>query len=51
MSGVAAVVLGMLIAAQRVDAPSALGYGLLAAGLAGVFVIPTVLVRRWRTPR
>lgn len=49
--GVACVVLGMLILAQRIGWPAWLGAVSLAGGLIGVFVIPTILVRKWRTPR
>ncbi len=51
LAGVAAVVLGMLIASQRIAAPTWMGYPLLALGLVAVFVIPLKLARKWRTPQ
>jgi hypothetical protein len=51
LAGVAGVIAGMLIASQRTALPGWAGYPLLAAGLVGVFVIPTWLARRWRTPQ
>ena len=51
LAGVAGVVLGMLIASQRIAAPTWLGYALLALGLVAVFVIPFKLARKWRTPQ
>lgn len=50
MAGVACVVIGMLIAARRIAWPEWLGYLLIANGLVDVFVIPTMLARKWRTP-
>jgi hypothetical protein len=51
LAGVAGVVAGMLASNGRLPAPVWLGYVLLAAGLVGVFVLPPILVRKWRTPR
>jgi hypothetical protein len=51
LAGVASVVAGMLASNGRLPAPVWLGYVLLAAGLVGVFVLPPILVRKWRTPR
>jgi hypothetical protein len=51
LAGVAGVVLGMLASTGRIAAPGWLAYALLAAGLVGVFVLPPILVRKWRTPR
>jgi hypothetical protein len=50
MAGVACVVLGMLIATQRIAWPEWLGYVLIANGLLDVLVIPIMLARKWRTP-
>jgi len=49
--GVACVILGMLIASQRIAWPVWLGYVLILNGLVDVFVLPAVLARRWRTPK
>lgn len=51
LAGVAGVVMGMLASNDRLPAPVWLGYVLLAVGLVGVFVLPPVLVRKWRTPK
>jgi len=51
LAGVACVVAGMLASTDRVSGPVWFGYVLLALGLLGVFVLPPMLVRRWRTPR
>lgn len=54
LAGVACVVIGMLIVSGRLVLPDWLpvwlGYLLIANGLVDVFVIPTRLVRKWRTP-
>ena len=54
LSGVAMVLVGLLIAAGRTEllagVPDAVGYALIAGGLADFFVVPTLLARRWRTP-
>lgn len=49
-SGVGLALLGMLVLSRRLAWPEAAGYVLLALGLAEVFVLPTVLARRWKTP-
>lgn len=51
LGAVACVVLGMLTASQRIASPAWLGYLLLGVGLVGVFVIPVMLAKRWRTPK
>lgn len=50
-AGVALILLGILIVRRVLELPDALGYALLVAGLAGFFVMPTVLARRWRSPK
>ena len=54
LSGVAMVLIGLLIAAGRTEMlagiPDAIGYVLIAVGLVDFFVVPTLLARRWRTP-
>lgn len=51
--GVGFVLAGMLVATNRFlpHVPDWVGYLLLANGLVDVFVIPPILVRKWRTPR
>jgi hypothetical protein len=50
LTGVACVVVGMLVADHRIGLPTWLGYLLIANGLVDVFVIPTMLARKWRSP-
>jgi uncharacterized membrane protein HdeD (DUF308 family) len=51
--GVALVLIGVLIVARRTPAfavvPEWLGYLLIVGGLIDVFLIPTLLARRWRS--
>lgn len=49
--GVAFVLGGMLGAVGRAPLPEWVGYLLIASGLIGVFVLPQVLARKWRTPK
>ena len=51
--GAASVVAGMLIAKGSIlpDVPQWVGYVLIANGLVDFFVIPVIMVRRWRTPK
>jgi hypothetical protein len=53
IGGVACVILGMLMAARRILAgvPMPVAYAVLAVGLFGALVAPTLLVRKWRTPK
>lgn len=48
--GVAMVILGILIVRGRIGQPDAVGFVLLALGLADIFFVPTLLARKWRTP-
>ena len=50
-AGVVLILAGILVLRQVLEVPEAVGYVLLALGLAGVFVMPIVLARRWRSPR
>lgn len=50
LAGAIAVMAGMLIAGGTAGAPVWIGYFLLVAGLAGFFVFPILLAKRWRTP-
>lgn len=50
-TGVAMVLIGLLAMNGRIDLPRAAGYILVAVGLFDVLIMPTVLARRWRTPR
>ena len=45
------VIIGLLILGDNLALPEAAGWVLLATGLLGTFVLPQVLVRRWRSRR
>ncbi len=51
--GVAFVVVGMAMTSDRIfaGAPRWVAYLAIANGLVDVFVVPTMLVRKWRTPK
>ena len=48
--GAILLVLGILTVNRTIDWPEIVGYTLMLIGFAGTFVIPQLLVRRWRTP-
>ena len=48
--GVASVLVGILITQNVIAASAAIGYVLVIVGLLGVFVVPQMLARQWRTP-
>jgi NCAIR mutase (PurE)-related protein len=50
LAGVAMVVVGLLGTQGVVAMPMAAAYALLAVGLADVFLVPTLLARKWRSP-
>lgn len=50
-TGVAMVLIGLLAMNGRIDLPRAAGYVLVTVGLFDVLIMPTLLARRWRTPR
>jgi hypothetical protein len=49
--GVAFIVGGLLVANGRWPGPDWLGYVLIANGLVDAFVIPPILIRKWRSPQ
>lgn len=51
IGGVVMVVIGLLIADGAIPGPQWAGYGMLVAGLLDVFLVPTMLARKWRSPR
>jgi len=51
VGGVVLAILGLLIGEGRVPGPPWLGYGMLVAGLAVIFVVPLKLARKWRSPK
>jgi hypothetical protein len=50
LTGVAMVIVGLLGTQGRIEMPLLAAYVLLAVGLADVFLVPTFLARRWRSP-
>lgn len=50
MSGVAMVVVGILVIYGKIALPLEAGYVLFAVGLLDALFMPTVLARIWRTP-
>lgn len=50
-SGLAIFMVGLLIAVGKIDLPVIIGYVLIAIGLIDALIMPTMLARRWKTPR
>ncbi len=50
LSGVALVLLGVLISGGKIDLPPLVGYVIVLVGLTDVFLMPRLLARRWRSP-
>jgi len=48
-TGVALVLVGMLINAGKIAAPGIVGILLVAFGLFDAFVMPVILARKWKT--
>lgn len=48
-TGVGLVLVGMLINAGKIALPGIVGILLVAIGLFDAFVMPAILVRRWKT--
>ncbi|SFG05062.1 hypothetical protein SAMN05518801_106133 [Novosphingobium sp. CF614] len=53
LMGAACVIAGMLVVARRLlpELPEWAGYVLIAIGLVDTFVIPPILIRKWRSPK
>ncbi|WP_310533202.1 hypothetical protein [Novosphingobium sp.] len=51
MSGVALILVGLLCALDKLDIPMAhlIGVVLILIGFVDVFVVPTLLAKRWRS--
>ena len=50
ISGVAMVLLGLLVMTGRIDWPREAGFGLAALGLFEALLAPLLLSRKWKTP-
>ena len=49
-SGLALVMLGLLVLNGKIDLPQVAGYALLAAGLVDALIMPGVLSKIWKSP-
>lgn len=49
-TGVALVLVGLLAVNGRIGLPREAGYVLTVIGLVDALIMPTVLVRRWKSP-
>jgi hypothetical protein len=51
--GVGFIIVGMLVSTDRIlpQLPQWAGWLLIAMGMAGVFVLPVMMARKWRTPK
>jgi len=50
ISGVAMVLVGLLVMTGRIDLPREAGFVLAAAGLFEALLAPLLLSRKWKTP-
>jgi hypothetical protein len=50
LSGIALVVLGLLIVNGTIALPTIAGYGFLAVGFADALFLPPILARIWKSP-
>lgn len=50
-SGLAMVIIGLLVIQKKIALPMEVGYGLFLLGLFDALIMPSLLARRWRTPR
>ena len=50
ISGVAMVLVGLLVMNRRIDWPREAGFALAAAGLFAAMIAPILLARKWKTP-
>lgn len=48
-TGVALVLVGLLVTSGRIDLPAIIGPILVIAGLFDAFVMPTILARKWKS--
>lgn len=50
-TGLGLFIVGLLVFAGRIDLPGIAGYVLMGVGLIDALFVPTLLARRWKTPR
>lgn len=49
-TGLALVVVGLMIVNRKIAMPQVLGYGLTVIGLIEALIVPTFLAKMWKTP-
>ena len=49
-SGLALVLVGLLVINDRIDLPSEAGYAIFLVGLVDALIMPSVLARLWKSP-
>lgn len=49
-TGLAMVLVGLLIVRHRIEWPETSGYALVVAGIFSLLIAPTLLARRWKSP-
>ena len=49
-TGLAMVVIGLMIVQRRIDLPKEAGYALTLIGLFDALFVPILLARRWKSP-
>ncbi|MFN6935812.1 MAG: hypothetical protein ACK4NZ_11780 [Tsuneonella sp.] len=50
LTGVAMILIGILVLRGAIDLPAVVGYVFVPVGLFDVFFLPLILARKWRTP-
>ena len=50
LSGIALVILGLLIINRNIDLPAIAGYVFLAVGVIDALIMPPILARGWKSP-
>jgi len=50
-SGLALVLLGLMVIYQRIDLPIEAGYALFVVGVLDALIMPTVLTKLWKSRR
>ncbi|MDG2002531.1 MAG: hypothetical protein P8J20_04300 [Novosphingobium sp.] len=50
-SGLAMVLVGLLVLNGKIDLPDIFGGALVVVGLLDALIMPTILARRWKSPR
>lgn len=51
LSGAGLALVGLLVIAGKLGLPKEAGYGLFLAGLVEAMIVPSLLVKGWKTPQ